>query len=162
MRVIAGRHGPLSKISRGQCQKGGAYYTRGNQFSLRIWLKKRGADYTRVLIIRGKRRYIGLSSTELKTRYYNHVQSFEHREKRNATELSKAVWRAKDAGVVPRIDWCITAKAQPHHPGSKTCNLCLEEKLAIIQADPTSTLNKRSELIGKCRHKSKFKLKSLI
>ena len=47
MRVIAGRHGLLSKISRGQCQKGGADYTRGNQFSLRIWLKKGGADCTR-------------------------------------------------------------------------------------------------------------------
>ena len=59
MRVIAGRHGPLSKISRGQCQKGGAYYTRGNQFSLRIWLKKMecglyaGADYTRQKTVLG-------------------------------------------------------------------------------------------------------------
>ena len=58
MRVIAGRHGSLSKISRGQCQKRGAYYTQGNQFSLRIWLKKRGADYTRVRIIRGCGLYV--------------------------------------------------------------------------------------------------------
>ena len=104
---------------------------------------------------------IGLSSMEFKSRFYNHKQSFEHREKRHATELSKAVWRAKDAEISPSIEWCIASKARPYRSGAKACNLCLEEKLAILKSDPMSTLNKRSELIGKCRHRTKFKLKSL-
>ena len=36
----------------------------------------------------------------------------------------------------------------------------LGEKLTIAKADKNITLNKRSELIGKCRHKAKFNLKS--
>ena len=36
-------------------------------------------------------------------------QSFEYRHKSNLTELSKAVWRAKDAGEDPIIRWSITA-----------------------------------------------------
>ena len=38
------------------------------------------------------------------------------------------------------------------------CQLCLAEKLAILWADPDTTLNKRSELVAKCRHRNKFKL----
>ena len=36
--------------------------------------------------------YIGCTENEFKTRFYNHTQSLKHREKRNATELSKASW----------------------------------------------------------------------
>ena len=43
---------------------------------------------------------------------------------------------------------------------SKTCNLCLSEKLQIFRADPNKLLNKRSELVSKCGHRSKFKLPS--
>ena len=47
------------------------------------------------------RHYYGCSETAFKTRFNNHKQSFAHRHKRNATELSKAVWNAKDAGKIP-------------------------------------------------------------
>ena len=36
------------------------------------------------------------------------------------------------------------------------CNLCLAEKLCILTADKSVLLNKRSELITKCRHENKF------
>ena len=45
------------------------------------------------------------------------------------------------------------------HQGAKRCNLCLAEKLAILQADQRTLLNKRSEFVSKCRHRNKFKLK---
>ena len=35
----------------------------------------------------------------------------------------------------------------------KRCDLCLLEKVSIICADPDTLLNKRTELITKCRHK---------
>ena len=44
-------------------------------------------------------------------------------------------------------------------PGAKRCNLCLVEKLAILQADQCTLLNKRSEFVSKCQHWNKFKLK---
>ena len=43
---------------------------------------------------------------------------------------------------------------------TKTCSLCLHEKLAIITFPyPDELLNKRSELVTKCRHENKFLLK---
>ena len=108
------------------------------------------------------RHYYGCSETEFKTRFNNHKQSLVHRHKRNATELSKAVWNAKDAGTNPSSEWSIAAKTNPYQPGAKSCNLCLAEKLAILQSNPATTLNKRSELNSKCRQKNKFKLKSFI
>ena len=104
--------------------------------------------------------YYDCSKTEFKTRFYNHNQSFRYRQKSNTTELSKAFWQAKDTGKNPFIEWSITARTTPYHPGAKWCNLCLAEKLFILRADPTTMLNKRSEHNGKCRHKNKFKLKT--
>ena len=40
--------------------------------------------------------------------------------------------------------------------GKKSCELCLEEKLLILKSKKEQTLNKRSELFAKCRHKNKF------
>ena len=40
----------------------------------------------------------------------------------------------------------------------KRCNLYLPEKVSIICVDPDILLNKRTELISKCRHRNKFLL----
>ena len=105
--------------------------------------------------------YIGCTETEFKTRCFNHTQSFRWREKRNATELSKAFWNAKDSGHEPIIKWFIADRTTAYQPGSQSCNLYLTEKLAILLADKRTALNKRSELTGKCRHKNKYKLKNV-
>ena len=105
--------------------------------------------------------YYGCSETEFKTHFYNYNQSFKYRQKCNATELSKAFWKAKDAGKDPVIEWSITACMTPYYLGARWCKLCLAEKLFILQVDPTTMLNKRSELNGKCCHKNRFKLKNL-
>ena len=102
--------------------------------------------------------YFGCTETEFKTRRYNHTHSFRYREQRNATELSKAFWNAKDSGREPSIKWSIADRATAYQPGSRSCNLCLTEKLTILLADKRTALNKRSELTGKCRHENKYKL----
>ena len=107
------------------------------------------------------KRYIGCTDTEFKTRYYNHTHSFRYREKRNATELSKAFWNAKDSGHEPVTKWSIANRATACQPGSQSCNLCLTEKLAILLADKRTALNKRSELTGKCWLKNKYRLKNV-
>ena len=98
---------------------------------------------------------------EFKTRYYNHTHFFRYREKRNATDLSKAFWNARDSGHEPAIEWSIADRATAYQPGSRSCNLCLPEKLAILLADKRTALNNRSELTGKCRHKNKYKVKNV-
>ena len=105
--------------------------------------------------------YFGLCETEFKTRFYNHRQSFKDRKKMNATELSKAVWNLKDKGIEPAITWSIVCKAAAYKCGTKRCNLCIAEKLCILQADQQTLLNKRSEFVSKCRHRCKFKLKNV-
>ena len=42
----------------------------------------------------------------------------------------------KQSGQSPEIRWKIIQHITPYQCGSKTCNLCLSEKLLIFQADP--------------------------
>ena len=55
----------------------------------------------------------------------------------------------------------IIKEAAPYHCGARICSLCLAENLQIIKAKPEGMLNKRCELISKCRHKNKFLLKNV-
>ena len=51
----------------------------------------------------------------------------------------------------------IAKKVLPYSNISKKCLLCLHEKLKIINYPlPEELLNKRAELISKCRHANKF------
>jgi len=104
------------------------------------------------------RTYIGASGTALKQRLANHQTSFKHETKENSTELSKHVWRLKRAGKRYSIRWKVLKKARAYSNTSRRCNLCLTEKLAILEADRAQLLNKRSELVSKCRHENKFYL----
>ena len=57
------------------------------------------------------------------------------------------------------IDWLIAMKTHPYICGTRKCDLCLCEKLLITRANSACLLNKRDELISKCRHMNKFTLK---
>ena len=104
--------------------------------------------------------YYGSCATTFKARFSNHIHSFRKQHKRNATKLSKAVWNCKDAKTEPVITWFIVYCALLYRNGARRCLLCLAEKLFILQADQKSLLKKRSEIISKCRHKNKLKLKN--
>ena len=54
------------------------------------------------------------------------------------------------------INWSILATAPAYSNKSKWCHLCLTEKLYLVRAKKQSLLNKRTELISKCRHENKF------
>ena len=103
--------------------------------------------------------YFDLCETEFKARYYNHVQSFTHREKSKAIELLKYIWACKDSGSNPTISWKITCKAKSYHHGSRQCNLGLAENYNILTANNCTTLNKRTELVNKYRHNNEYTLK---
>ena len=106
--------------------------------------------------------YYGCCETNFKTRYNNHKQSFKTSSMRHQTDLSKLVWRLKDEGHIPVIKWFIVCNAKPYSSGAKHCQLYLVEKLAILWADPNTTLNKRSGLVAKCRHRNKYKLIKIL
>ena len=102
--------------------------------------------------------YIGVSETPFKKRYANHKKSFNIIAYKNDTELSKEVWKIKNEGYTPKITWTIIRKCTPYNTKKRSCNLCLNEKLEIIVRNKDSLLNKRNELISKCRHANKHML----
>ena len=108
--------------------------------------------------------YNGSTELEFKKRWYNHKVSFNNIEKRSETKLSQYIWdlREEDSTVEPDIKWTIHKLCSPYRCGSRKCDLCLSEKLAILKSDPRKTLNKKSEIMNKCRHNSKFKVKYII
>ena len=105
--------------------------------------------------------YIGISEPPFKTRFYNHMNAFLYDKHRNNTELSKKVWELKDRNKTFEIAWKVAKKAAPYRIGGGKCDLCLTEKLLIATNESQNLLNKRSELISKCRHINKFLLKNV-
>ena len=105
--------------------------------------------------------YYGATEGEFKTRYNNHTKSFRHKKYCSETELSRHIWSLKDNNINYTLRWEIESFASPYKCGSKRCDLCLTEKLYIIKVDTRHLLNKRNELISKCRHKNKYLLSNL-
>ena len=107
----------------------------------------------------GKESYVGLTATEFKTRYRNHLSSFKDPKKKNATELSKHIWRLKENNIEFTITWEIVARAKPYSNSNKKCNLCTTEKYFILCEPHRSSLNNRNELTSTCRHANAYLLK---
>ena len=105
-----------------------------------------------------KETYIGLTSTEFKTRHSNHISSFKHERQKSDTNLSKYLWSLKEKRIQYTIRWKIIAKAKPYSPSSRTCNLCIKEKYYIICRPDMSSLNDRNELGKPCLHRKKHLL----
>ena len=61
----------------------------------------------------------------------------------------------------PQISCKIKGIYKSYNPTSKRCNLCLTEKLEILDDPDKNLLNKRSEFVSQCRHKNKYRLKTL-
>ncbi len=95
--------------------------------------------------------YFGLAGGTFKERYRNHTKSFRHERYEKETELSKYVWSLKRRNIEYNLHWDIVKKCNTIMRKSGICNLCLEEKLAIL-CNKQNSINRRSELISKCRH----------
>ena len=105
--------------------------------------------------------YLGICETEFKTRFKNHKKSFRHQENEKDTELSKYIWELKDKHTEYQIRWSIARKSSGYNPVSKSCNLCLLEKLLLCNfSDKSRLINKRLDLVSKCRHENKYMLKN--
>ena len=106
--------------------------------------------------------YLGSTEPEFKVRMRNHNSAFKHRRKKADSELSKYIWKVKDEGKTYNIKWSVFRHASAYQGGARTCDLCLSEKLAILQAEQDTSLNKRSELMSVCRHRNKFILRNFV
>ena len=49
--------------------------------------------------------------------------------------------------------------ATPYKCGIRRCDLCATEKYVTARADQEHPLNKRTEIISKCRHRNKYFIK---
>ena len=108
-----------------------------------------------------EKKYRGITYNEFKEREGCHGNTFRDEQQKNKTELSKEVWRIKENGGQYSIKWEIIGQYHPYKPSTKKCQLCLNEKLHILEYSEQNLLNKRSEIISKCRHKDKFLLKNI-
>ena len=103
------------------------------------------------------KRYIGMTSNSFKLRYNNHQKSFNDQKYSN---FQNTFGKGNDDHPVITLR-SILKRATPYTAGSARCNLCLEEKLQILKANKENLLNKKAEMVSKCRHESKFYAKNL-
>ena len=99
--------------------------------------------------------YFGSCETTFKKRFSNHKKSFNLKEDKNETELSNEIWQIKNSGHHPKVKWEIVKKYFPYIPQTKRSSLCLNEKLEIAAYKEQNLLNKRNEIVLKCRHQLK-------
>ena len=95
--------------------------------------------------------YIGMTESSFTSRFRNHKMSFNNEKYSSSTTLSTHIWKLKKTNTKHKVQWSIIKRASAFRSGAKQCNLCPAEKLCILKADKQSLLNKRSELLSKCR-----------
>ena len=110
----------------------------------------------------GTKVYKGICATTFKERLGNHKKSFNNERYEADSALSKEVWKIKREGGEFYVKWNKDAAHKSYRPEGKRCRLCDNEKLAIALHDEKNLLNKRNEIISRCRHRFKYKLKNLI
>ena len=102
--------------------------------------------------------YTGLTEGGIRERISRHSLSFKNRAYCSQTELSKYIWKLKDKGENFEIRWEVKSQAQPYHLSSKICKLCIREIYSIIFKSERASLNKRSEIVNKCKHRARWKI----
>ena len=100
--------------------------------------------------------YYGASDGVFKYRQNNHTNSLRNQDYENKTELSKHIWQLKRNVTEFNLKWKIAAYATPYRCCTRRCDLCLTKKYIIARAKKNNLLNKRTELISKCRHRNKY------
>ena len=102
--------------------------------------------------------YTGMTSTDFKTRYKNHVQTFENESKKKQTTLGTYIWELKNNEIEYDVKWKLIGRAQPFSPVTGVCALCTLEKYFILTNPDGSSLNKNGEIFKPCPHKDRLLL----
>ena len=104
----------------------------------------------------------GICETTFKKRYANHKKSFTMEKNKNGTKLSTKYWKPANKKLHLRISWSIKGNYKSYNTNLKRCSFCLREKLEIVNDSNEILLNKHSEVISQCRHRNKYKLKTVV
>ena len=106
--------------------------------------------------------YLGIAVGNWKQSLFNYRQSFKGKRHKNGTTLSSYLWHLKENhNQIPKLTWSFVRFAPGYLAISKRCLLCLHEKPLIINYhNQVELLNKRSEIMAKCRHENKFLLRN--
>ena len=80
---------------------------------------------------------------------------------RTRCALSAYLIDQKKKGKEPEsIQWSMIKPIKPRGRGDRYCNLCLSEKVFILRGNQDLLLNKRSELMQRCRHRDRLMLEN--
>ena len=74
--------------------------------------------------------------------------------------LSKEYWKVKQQNGIPSIKWKVLKKYQAYNQKKRQCILYLNEKYEIVCYKRDNLLNKRTEILGICSHRNKYKFKN--
>ena len=115
--------------------------------------------------------YFGLTSRTFKERYGEHKSDIKHEKgEKEGTALSSKIWQLKKTNKEYSIKWAIVDRPFPYHAGARFCDLCSSERMYIALGEKGPwklppgcvPLNRRSEILGKCRHKARFSLARVV
>ena len=104
--------------------------------------------------------YYGACETTFKARFANHKYSVTNPSKQSST-LSEYQRKCNEEKIPYTLKWEIHKRAKAYKNGARSCNLCDTEKYTILMANRDRALNRRDELVTKCRHENKFYLKDV-
>lgn len=85
-------------------------------------------------------------------RYNNHIMTLSDKKRLNDTELSRYLRKLIKENVDYNLQWSIKVYAYPYKCGTRTGDLRLTKKIIMVRSYPKTLLNKRTELVSKCRH----------
>ena len=108
-----------------------------------------------------KKEYTGMSAPPFKSRHANHITTTRYEKYSSCTEFSNYIWKLKKSNAQYEVEWRIKDRARAYSNITKRCSLCTREKYHILNTlGSPSSLNKRSEMVSKCRHENKYLLKN--
>ena len=105
------------------------------------------------------KKYIGLTAKEFKERFYQHRHDFNTSTKIESTKLSKYIWGLKKTNTSFEVQWKILKKVAKINNGNRMCRLCITEAILIMKGKK-GLINKRNEIMNKCRRQNKFLLQN--
>ena len=106
--------------------------------------------------------YIGMTLNTFKERYRNHIKSFTHKKYSNETKLLKHIWHLKQNKTDFTIKWSIIKKSISYTGDPKdVIYVWTKNYKSILKEKNNCFLNKRSEIVLACQHKSRFQVNNL-
>ena len=100
----------------------------------------------------GVKTYVGQTSKTFKDRYGKHKSSFKLQGYSTKTVMASYIWDLKEQKKEYEAGFSLMCESRHYRRGDRHCQLCNAEKTFIALQDENG-LNKRSEILERCKHK---------